>query len=315
VAERHEYAYYEGCSLEGTAVAYNTSLRLVMKALGVELREPADWSCCGSTPAHAVNHTLAGALAARNLSIIERMGLSTVAVPCPSCLSSLTKAHARMSKNKVFREAVNDLLDTPYNCTVSAKSALQVIYEDIGLEEVAKPVTTALPDVKVAPYYGCIFNRPPKIINFDDPENPIAMDRILEAVGVDVVDYNYKLECCGAAFGLPKRDTVLRLTSKVLGMALDVGATCIGVTCPLCQQNLDLRQAQVNAAMGTNFHIPILFFSQIMGLAYGYSPAELGLSKNVISADKIIAGRKPLMSVGAEQAGPRSRAPLEEDRP
>jgi heterodisulfide reductase subunit B2 len=213
-----------------------------------------------------------------------------------------------MCKNKVFREAVNDLLDTPYNCTVSAKSALQVIYEDIGLEEVAKPVTMELPGVRVAPYYGCIFNRPPKIMNFDDPENPIAMDRILEAVGVEVVDYSYKLECCGAAFGLPKRDTVLRLTSKVLAMALDVGATCIGVTCPLCQQNLDLRQAQVNAAMGTEFHIPILFFSQIMGLAYGYSPAELGLSKNVINADKIIASRRPRGSAGVGREKPDSDA-------
>jgi heterodisulfide reductase subunit B2 len=309
MAERREYAYYEGCSLEGTAVAYNMSLKLVMKTLGVDLKEPTDWSCCGSTPAHAVNHNLAGALAARNLSIIERMGLSTVAVPCPSCLSALRKAHTRMSRNKVFREAVNSLLDTPYDCTVSAKSALQVIYEDIGLEEVARPVTTELPGMKVAPYYGCIFNRPPKIVNFDDPENPIAMDRILEAVGVEVVDYSYKLECCGAAFGLPKRDTVLSLTSKVLAMAVDVGATCIAVTCPLCQQNLDLRQAQVNAAMGTSFHIPILFFSQIMGLAYGYSPKELGLSKNVISADEVIGTRKPKAKVhGGEDAVPESNA-------
>jgi heterodisulfide reductase subunit B2 len=294
MTEKREYAYYEGCSLEGTAVAYNISLKLVMKRLGVELKEPPDWNCCGSSPAHAVDHVLAAALAARNLSIIERMGSSTVAVPCPSCLSSLKKAHTRMVRNRVFKEEVNELLDTPYECTVSAKSALQVIFEDVGLDEVTRPVTTRLPDLKIAPYYGCIFNRPAKMINFDDPENPVCMDRILEAVGMEVVDYAFKLECCGAAFGLPKRDTVLRLTSKVLAMALDAGANCIAVTCPVCQQNLDLRQSQVNAAMGTSFNIPILYFSQIMGLAYGYSPKELGIDKNIVSAEALICSRSPV---------------------
>jgi heterodisulfide reductase subunit B len=283
MTKKREYAYYEGCSLEGTAVAYNISLKLVMKRLGVELKEPPDWNCCGSSPAHAVDHVLAAALAARNLSIIERMGSSTVAVPCPSCLSSLKKAHTRMVRNRVFKEEVNELLDT-----------LQVIFEDVGLDEVTRPVTTRLPDLKIAPYYGCIFNRPAKMINFDDPENPVCMDRILEAVGTKVVDYAFKLECCGAAFGLPKRDTVLRLTSKVLAMALDAGANCIAVTCPVCQQNLDLRQSQVNAAMGTSFNIPILYFSQIMGLTYGYSPKELGIDKNIVSAEALICSRSPV---------------------
>lgn len=293
MAEKREYAYYEGCSLEGTAVAYNMSVKLVMKSLGVELKEPPDWSCCGSTPAHAVDHVLAAALAARNLSIIERMGSSTVAVPCPSCLSAFKKAHTRMAKNKVFKEEVNSLLDTPYECGVEAKSALQIIYEDVGLDEAAKPVKNQISGIKIAPYYGCILNRPPKIANFDDPENPISMDQVLQAVGVEVVDYAFKLECCGAAFGVPKRDTVLELTSKVLSMALDVGANCVAVACPLCQQNLDMRQGQINAAMGTSFSIPIVYFSQIMGLTYGYSPEELGLDKNIVSTDALIRSVKP----------------------
>jgi heterodisulfide reductase subunit B2 len=300
MAEKREYAYYEGCSLEGTAVAYNMSVKLVMKSLGVALKEPPDWSCCGSTPAHAVDHVLAAALAARNLSIIERMGNSTVAVPCPSCLSAFKKAHTRMAKNKVFKDQVNELLDTPYECTVSAKSALQIIYEDIGLDEVAKPVTMQLPDLKIAPYYGCILNRPPKIANFDDPENPISMDRVLQAVGTEVVDYAFKLECCGAAFAVPKRDEVLQLTSKVLAMALDAGANCIVVACPLCQQNLDMRQGQINAAMGTSFNLPVIYFSQIMGLTYGYPPKELGLDKNMVSADALIRSRKPVEKASEE---------------
>ena len=301
---KRSYAYYEGCSLEGTAAAYDASVRLVMESLGVGLEEPPDWSCCGSTPAHATDHLLAAALAARNLAIVEGMGSNTLVTPCPSCLSALKKAHGRMAKNRVFKEEVNGLLDTPYQCTVAAKSALQVIYEDIGLEEVARPVTTALAGLRVAPYYGCILNRPPALACFDDPENPVSMDLILKAVGVDVVDFAFKVECCGAAFGVPKAEMVHRLTAKVLDMALDAGANCIAVACPLCQQNLDLRQGQVNAAMGTSYHIPVFYFSQIMGLAYGYSPGQLGIDKLIVSADALIGTRGPVeKSSAAAEAG------------
>ncbi len=294
MAENREYAYYQGCSLEGTAAAYDASVRLVMKSLGVTLVEPDDWSCCGSSPAHAVDHLLAAALAARNLAIVERTGADTVTAPCPSCLSALKKAHASMAGSAAFRDEVNALLDVPYKGAVTAKSALQIIYEDIGLEEAALPVTTALPGLRVAPYYGCILTRPAKAANFDDPENPVSMDRLLQAVGAEVVDFAFKLECCGAAFSLPKKDMVLRLTEKVLAMALDAGANCIAVACPLCQQNLDLRQAQVNAAFGDSFNIPILYFSQIMGLAYGYRPAELGMEKHIVGSDFLVRALKPV---------------------
>jgi len=286
-----EYAYYSGCSLEGTAVEYDMSMRKVFDALGIVLREPEDWSCCGSTPAHTVDHVFAAALAARNLSIIEKMGTKTVTVPCPSCLSAFKRAHIGMTGDESFKNEVNELLDEPYNGGVNPKSTLQIMYEDIGLDAIAAKVTHALPGLVVAPYYGCILNRPPAIAQFDDPENPISMDKILEAVGVKVSPFAFKVECCGAAFGVPKRDMVNRLTYKVLNMALDSGANCIAVACPLCQQNLDLRQSQVNATMGTNFDIPVVYFSQIVGLTYGLSPSELGLDKLIVSADSLIKSR------------------------
>ncbi len=291
MAGKKEYVYYQGCSLEGTASAYDASIRLVMERLGATLVEPQDWSCCGSTPAHAIDHLLAAALAARNLAIVERTGAATLVTPCPSCLTALKKAHDRMAKNRVFADEVNSLLDAPYNCTVTAKSMLQIIYEDIGLEEVARHVTTSLPDLRIAPYYGCILNRPPKLACFDDPENPVSMDRILAAAGVEVVDFAFKLECCGAAFGVPKKEIVLRLAAKVLSMAVDAGANCIAVACPLCQQNLDLRQGQVNAALGTSFNLPVLYFSQVLGLAYGYKPAALGIPKHIVSPEALIRSR------------------------
>lgn len=286
-----KYAYYSGCSLEGTAWEYDKSVRLIFDALGVNYVEPEDWSCCGSTPAHTVDHVFAAALAARNLSLIEKMGLDTVTAPCPACLMAFKKAQYFMENDENFKEKVNELLDEKYNCGVYAKSTLQVLYEDVGLERIAQRVTHALPGMKVAPYYGCITNRPPKIAQFDDPENPISMDKILSAIGVEVCDFAFKVECCGAAFGVPKREMVNRLSAKVLSMAVEAGANCIAVACPLCQQNLDLRQEQINQITGSNFNIPVLYFTQIMGLTYGYTPKELGLDKLIVSPDSFVKSR------------------------
>jgi heterodisulfide reductase subunit B2 len=288
-----EYAYYSGCSLEGTASSYDRSIRIILNALGMTLRETDDWSCCGSTPAHALDHVLAGALAARNLAIVERMEMATLTTPCPSCLSAFKKAHAKVTQDKAFRDEVNQLLDLPYKGAVKAKSTLQVIYEDVGPDAVASKVTTVLPDLKAACYYGCILSRPPGLAAFDDPENPVSMDRLLAVCGVDVRDFAFKTECCGAAFGVPKKEMVLRLTHKVLTMVQDCGANCVVVACPLCQQNLDLRQTQVNRAMGSSFSIPILYFSQVLGLAFGFSPLELGLDKHIVSADALIRSARP----------------------
>lgn len=287
----NEYAYYSGCSLEGTATEYNESLKAILKEIKIDFREPDDWSCCGSTPAHTVNHVLSSALAARNLSLIEKTGLKTVITPCPSCMMAFKKAQHRMSESESFKNEVNEILDNPYECGVEAKSALQIFVEDIGLETITQYVTHVMPDLKVAPYYGCILNRPPEIAKFDNPENPVAMDNILSAAKVNVCDFAFKVECCGAAYGVTKRKMVNELSYKVLSMAVDAGANCIAVACPLCHQNLDLRQGQINETMGSNFNIPILYFTQIIGLAFGMSPKQLQLEKLVVNSDHLVRSR------------------------
>jgi len=295
-----EYIYFPGCSLEASAIEYDMSVRKVLSALGVKLIEPDDWSCCGSTPAHSVDHIFAAAVAARNLAIVEKMGASTVITACPACLSAFKKAHLRMKKEESFKKEVNAFLDEPYNCGVTAKSVLQVLLEDIGPKAVAEKVTIELPDLKVAPYYGCIINRPPEIMEFDDPENPLAMDKLMGAVGVNVCDFAFKVECCGAAFGVAKRKMVNELSSKVLTMALDAGANCLVVTCQLCQQNLDLRQDQINSTMRASFNIPVLYFTQVIGLTYGYSSQELGIDKHWVSAEFLIR-KKPKVKKAEEE--------------
>ncbi len=285
-----KYAYYAGCSQETSSKEYEISTRAVMKALEVELVEPKGWSCCGSTPAHTVNHVLAAALAARNLALVEKMNMPVLTTPCPSCLMAFKEANHRM-ENESFRNDVNSLLDNPYNRTVEAKSSLQIIFEDIGLEAITSKVKYVFPDLKIAPYYGCITNRPPALAKFDDPENPTAMDKIIAALGLSVCDFAFKTECCGAGYGYTKKEMMKELTYKVLDMARDSGANCIAVACPVCQMNLDLNQKEINKDRGSDFNMPVLYFTQIMGLAFGYSPKELGISKLIISPNKLIKNR------------------------
>jgi heterodisulfide reductase subunit B len=281
MSSKLRYAYYPGCSGLSTSRDYDESTRVVCKALGIELEDIEDWSCCGSTPAHTVDHVFSAALSARNLELAENMGHSTVITPCPSCLTNLKVAGHRM-KDASFRERVNELLDRPCRNTATTRSVLQILVEDLGQKAIKDRVTRPLRGMKVAPYYGCIMNRPPEVMDFDDPENPVAMDRILEALGADVVDFPLKVECCGGSYGVARKDIVMHLSGKLLQLASDQGADAVVTACPLCQMNLDLRQGQINAAKQTNFRLPVFYVTQLMGLAFGMSEKDVWMNKLVV---------------------------------
>ena len=167
--------------------------------------------------------------------------------------------------------------------------------ETIGAKAIAAKVTRPLDGLRVAPYYGCIMNRPPEVMAFDDPENPTVMDDILAALGAAVVPFPLKVECCGGSFGVPRQDVVTRLSGKLLACARDNGADVVAVACPMCQMNLDLRQGQVNRAMGVRFGLPVLYFTQLMGFAMGLEGKELGFGKLNINPrpvlDKVLAAQ------------------------
>ncbi len=272
------YAYYPGCSGLGTSREYEQSTRAVCAALGIDFRDIPDWSCCGSTPAHTVDHVFSAALSARNLSLVEEMGLDRVMTPCPSCLTNLKVAAHRMGDEE-FRSEVNKLLDRPCGNTVSILSVLQVLVEDVGIDAIRNKVSSPLHGLKIAPYYGCIMNRPPEVMDFDDPENPTAMDTVLEALGAEVVPFPLKVECCGASYAVARRDIVMQLSGKLLDLAQDNDADAIATACPLCQMNLDLRQGQINSAQGRNFRMPVFYYTQLMGLAFSLDRSDLGLSR------------------------------------
>lgn len=269
-------AYYPGCSGLGTSREYDTSTRAVCAALDLDLADISDWSCCGSSPAHTLDHTLSAALSARNLELVESMGLDMAVTPCPSCLKNLKTAAHRM-KSTAFRDRVNRLLDRPHRGSVKIMSVLQVLVERVGAAAISAKVRRPLEGIRVAPYYGCIMNRPPEVMEFDDPENPTSMDEVLAALGAEVRPFPLKVECCGASFGVPRKDLVVRLAGKLLACARDNGAEAVVVACPMCQMNLDLRQGQVNRAMKEEFQMPVFYFTQLMGFAMGLSKKDLGM--------------------------------------
>ncbi len=283
------YAYYPGCSSTGTSIEYDMSSRAVCGALDIQLNDVPDWSCCGATPAHTVDHTLSSALSARNLDQVASMGLDACITPCPSCLSNLKMASHRM-EDEGFRDKVNNLLDKPANTSVGAKSVLQILVEDYGVENIKKKVVKPLTGLVVGAYYGCILNRPAELMQFDDREHPMAMDNIMEALGATVVPFPLKVECCGASFGIPRKDLVMRLSGKLLDTAKEIGAMALVTACPLCQMNLDMRQEQVNHANDSHHTMPIFYFTQLMGLALGLTEKELGIDKLCVSPRTILDG-------------------------
>ena len=276
------YAYYPGCSQTGSSEEYGRSVQICCRELGVELVEIEDWNCCGATPAHTLDPALSGALSARNLQLAAQAGRSEVATACPSCLANLKSAEAKARDPKSAKE-MNRLLDEPYAGGVRSRSILQILLEDAGLKALQDKIKRNLRGLVLAPYYGCLTTRPGSLMEFDDPENPTSMDRLLETAGARVPDFPFKTECCGASLGVPRRDAVTRLSARILDMAAEAGADAIVVACPLCHQNLDMRRAQVNAASGAGHRMPVLFFTQALGIALGYTPNELGLDKLIVS--------------------------------
>ncbi len=283
----HRVAYYQGCSLEGLAHEYDLSTRAVCEALGVELVEIPDWSCCGSTPAHSLDPLLSAALAGRNLAIAARQQCRVVMSPCPGCLKSL-KGALEVHEDPAQRAAFLQLLGRELDGEMEAISLLQLLYERVGMEALREKVQRSLAGHVLVPYYGCLLTRPPATARFDDPENPISMDRLIEATGATVPDFPYKTECCGATYGVTRNEIVGRLSGRILDMAVRLGAEAIVVACPLCQQNLDLRQTQVDRYWKRSFHLPVVYITQVIGLALGIDPKALGLDKLFVSAECLL---------------------------
>jgi heterodisulfide reductase subunit B len=252
--------------------------------LGIELPEVEDWNCCGATTAATVDPLLALALPARDLAAAERQGL-TMMTPCPACYKNMRKTNAALAKDETLRQKVNDTLgDRRLEGSPEVRHPLDIIVNDVGLDAI--PVEKPLEGLKVACYYGCLITRPKG--GFDSPENPQSMDRLVLTLGAEAVAFPYKTKCCGGAVFLPKPELAMELTGKVLVKAKAAGANCVAVGCPFCHLLLDMYQGKVEAHIGSSLGLPILYFSQLMGLAMAVEEAELGLERLAVSPEPLL---------------------------
>ena len=292
------YVFFPGCSLDSTAKDYYLSTLAVAHALKLDLPELPDWTCCGSTPAHQSSELLSLALPAKNL--LAASG-NTMAVACAACYSRLKTANHRITSDASARGEVADALGADYDGSTPVKHLLEIVRDDLGYAAVAKRVTKPLKGLRVAAYYGCLLVRPPEVTRFDDPENPRVLDDVLEAAGAETVDWPHKTECCGASYSITNPEIVWLLSREVLAMASDAGADCIATACPVCQLNLDMRQRDIEARYGERFGLPVLYFTQLLGIAFGLAPSELGLRRLMVDARPLLA-KKGLLAESATAA-------------
>ena len=280
------YAYYPGCSLHSTAKEYDHSLRAVCTRLGIELVEIKGWFCCGSSPVHSVSSLLASALPLGNLVLVQKTGLQEVFVPCLACFSRFKSALYNLENEPRLKQEMKQVFKERWNDSVKVYHPLQILSEESQLANISSLVKRELAGLKVVCYYGCLLTRPPKVTQFDTCEYPESMDRVLGALGIATLDWSYKTDCCGGSLALTRTDIVLKLSHDILEGAKSVGADAIAVACPLCHTNLDTRQEEIEKTYGTDYKLPILYFTQLMGISFGLSPRELLLGKHFVDAER-----------------------------
>jgi len=284
-----KYAYYPGCSLECNAAAYDHSVRAVAEHLHLELVEIDDWNCCGATEYFSQDELTAASVVARNLALVDGSAEQVVA-PCAACYLNLKKTDKLMSDHPAMGKQINEALAAgglAYKPgSLEVRHMLDVICDDIGEEAVRDKVVRPLEGLRVAPYYGCQVVRP--ISNDDNPEYPMKMDELFGWLGAEVVDYPVKAHCCGGHMTQISEPQAFELIRRLLQSAQDYDADMIACMCPMCQLNLDGFQARVNSYFGTDYKLPIVYFSQLLGTAFGIDDQRLGIGKELVPAKPVL---------------------------
>jgi heterodisulfide reductase subunit B len=276
-----KYLYYPGCSLEGTALEYNTSTQAFMQALEVDLLELEHWTCCGASAAEATSYLLSMALPAYILAMAEEMdGTKDILVPCSACYLNLKKVEKKSRKDPELLDKINTILEEKklhFRCQVRVRHLLDVVAHDVGPSKVISRVKNPFIDFKIAPYYGCQCLRPYTV--FDDPEEPRSMEPLIEAVGAKIHPWNMGSKCCGASHMTTESEVALELVAGILRAAR--GADAIVTVCPMCQMNLEAYQKKISGKSKEDMYITILYLPQFLGLAMGLSEKDLGLDLNL----------------------------------
>jgi len=280
-----KYLYYPGCSLEGTAREYDISTRAFMEAVGAELLEIEEWTCCGASAAEAISGLLSMALPACVLAKAEEMdGVKEVLVPCSACYINLKKVEEKCRKDAELLDKINTALAEEklhLKNQIRVRHLLDVLSRDVGPEKIFSRLKNPLVGMRIAPYYGCQALRPYAV--FDDPEEPVSMEAIIKATGASVHDWEMGGKCCGAAHMNTKQEVAIELVAAILKAGK--GADAIVTVCPMCQMNLEAYQSKISGVANEDLSTTILYLPQLLGLAIGLSDQDLHLKDNLAITD------------------------------
>ena len=289
-----EYAYFPGCSLEKIAIPYHLSALETTKNLGINLIELEDWNCCGATAYFHVDELLAYTLTTRNLAMAEKI-CSEVVAPCSACYKNMYFTNIHLHEDPDLSEHINEALqedNLSYSGSVKVKHLIEVFANDVGVDELKSKVIHPLQNLRVATYYGCQIMRPKK--DHEDVEQPQYFEDLMSAIGATPVDFPLKLTCCGGSLLISSRPAAYNMINNLLKCAQDAQTDVIATACPLCQVNLECYQQQVNQEFGTQYSIPVVYFTQLIGLAMGIAPKKLGFGKEFLSPKKAIEAIKTI---------------------
>ncbi len=295
---KKQYAFYPGCSSQKGASASNyiTSFGVMCEKLDIQLNEIPDWNCCGASIGYGEGGELPRmVLNARNLAIAEKdLPGQDIVSGCPACWLGLREAVDRLHEHDRLKTETNEALkevNLTYKGGSKARHMTEVLIDDIGYAGIKAPVVKPLDGLKVAGYVGCQANRPYGIAG-ESFENPLYLDKMIEAVGAEAVPYEQKAACCGGALAFSEPEKAQAQIRQIVEAAYDNAADLIVTPCPLCQANVEIYQAEINKKHGTKLNMPVLYYSQLITVAYGGSVKEAGLNGQVIRAAKLdkIAG-------------------------
>jgi heterodisulfide reductase subunit B2 len=291
-----KYLFYPGCSLQRSARPYLDSLVAIQPEMEMELEEISDWNCCGATEYGAVFSVARHALVARNLARASEQvngAPPTVVAPCSACYLNLNKTDHVLRTDKRMAAFVNDALHAgglDYRPgSIASRHLLDVVYNDVGLDAIRRKVVNPLTGLRVAPYYGCMIVRPDVDNHFSSTEYPHELDELLAALGATVIDFPLKSHCCGGHMTQISPQVAYEMIRRLVSGADNYHADIMVTLCPMCQLNLDAYQADMNNYFKTSYHMPVLYFTQLMGLAFGHDPLELGLGTEFVSARDALA--------------------------
>ncbi len=294
--------YFPGCSLKGMARAYDESTKIVAEGFGIELMEVDDFNCCGALEAKGSNEKLSYMLPARVMDSAKgRFHVDAVVTTCNGCYHSLLRANAAMNEDHTAKnDVINFLKDVGYGTyegDIDVRHFLELFYNEVGPEKVKNAVKKSLKGLKVASYYGCLYERPKTITKTgyrskrDDSENPYFQDELLEATGAEVVKFEAAASCCGGAHALQDESLSATLSAAVLSAAKKAGADILALPCPLCGAALDIKQPEIVKAHGNEAKIPVVYFTQLIGLAMGKSAKDLKLTDPISNPMDILKSK------------------------